>query len=692
MKKLSTLLVVIFSSILLFLIFYAYRVITENLTQEYVKAEAQTLSFLEKSFAAANISNIEKIRDRLEGIVASTPLEHLAFEFKRVAFSQETLLSMSTLLDESWSITDVSCDAYYGEIDSTEEGKYFLKASQRFQKFEPLELRFSAYKAGVVRDFRANLLFAFSLGQSVDAQKEQKIENERAVLSYHLKSDSLEKQIREIQELFIYGTLILYVSIFIFFYLYIIYVKKKEFENSLVDLDTYLETLLNNEFNAQTDKTDHTKEFQSIYNHIIELSKNFATVLNELNVTRDIIEKREITDELTGLPNKKWFEKDIKQMFVTNKMGYIIFFKIDQLGEFAKKHGAEIVNSLVEDFAKSVESYFATNRTIDGRCYRFFGAEFALIIYESDVERVKSVLKEIVELTKTLDDKYYFFDNQIYYGGTPFDKYGTVESILQSAKDEYSSVYAQKETFYSVLDQSEQIEKNKVLEASVKDIIERDDFALQYVFDTYDFSEPPNLIMQEISPMLIDMRTFERFPIGVFISVAEKMGIAMEFDKLLIKKALSHIEMAELEHLIAINLSVGAISSMRFLSWLSSTLTYEKHASSLVFVVTAYNAAANYELFTRFVETARSFEIKIMIKRYDINDLSLERLQEISPEYIRIERDYCNDLKRDNTKQHTIKQVLFVAEENNIKVLGDGVKSDADYTTIERLGFYGTSR
>ena len=553
-------------------------------------------------------------------------------------------------------------------------------------------MKFSAYKEGLIRDFRVQLLFAFSLGDIGDAEQIDQIQNENAKLSYMLSSLSLESKLQELREIFFYGVVLLLIVVFSFFYLYVVIVKKKEFKESLKNLDKYLKELLDNEFHTQTKVNKKEREFENIYTHIEQLSKNFATVLNELNVTRDIIEKREITDDLTGLPNKKWFEKDVKQMFIANKEGYIIFFKIDQLGEFAKKHGSEIVNSLVEDFAKTVESYFATNRVINGRCYRFFGAEFALIIYESSVERVKEVLTEIIELTKTLDDKYYFFDNQIYYGGTPFDKYGTVESILQSARDEYSGVYAKKERHFSVLDQSEQIEKNKVLEESVKDIIERDDFALQYVFDTYDFSEPPHLIMQEISPMLIDMRTFDRFPIGVFISVAEKMDLAMEFDKLLIKKALSHIEMAELEHLIAINLSVGAISSMRFLSWLSSTLTYEKNTASLVFVVTAYNAAANYELYKRFVETARSFEIKIMIKRYDANDLSLERLQEISPEFIRIERDYCNDLKRDSTKQHAIKQVLFVAEENSIKVLGDGVKSDADYTTIERLGFYGTSR
>jgi len=227
---------------------------------------------------------------------------------------------------------------------------------------------------------------------------------------------------------------------------------------------------------------------------------------------------------------------------------------------------------------------------------------------------------------------------------------------------------------------------------NVKDIIARNDFALQYVHDTYDFDAEPNLLLQEISPMLIDNETFDRFPIGVFISVAEKMNLAIEFDKLLIKKVLSHIEMGELTHDIAINISVGSFTSVNFTSWLNSIMIDEKNAQKIVLTVTAYNVAGNFDKFKRFAETAKDYGVKTMIKRFDINDLPLDKLKLTLPTYLRVEKESCSDIKRDVTKQHKIKQVLLFAEEHGIKILGDNVKSDVDYQTIERLGFYGTSR
>lgn len=692
-KKLSIRLYLLLMAFIVGLFVYSYFFLKEIVVHDFQVKENNIKKYIENSFKNLDISNLDDFKNRLDALTKNSILQGAKVELKNRVFDNVALISKVNTLDESWNIDDVSTDVKSGEIEEIKSGVYLFHPSQAFLNEDIVKIKFYAFQEDIIQNFTVNIYFAFTLGViNFESTELSSIENEKVIVRYSFDKSSIDDTFQKMYSYLLYIVILLIVVITLFFFIYYKQVIKKKFEMQIQEIEFYIDAMIHRNFQSIPKLESKIKYSPHIYEHINMLAQEFSQIVNELNITKDIIEKKEITDDLTGLPNKKWFEKDLKQMFITNKEGYIVYLKIDRLGEFAKKHGSEMVNSLVEDFSKSMQNYFINNREIQGRCYRFFGAEFALVIYEQNVEKIKNLLDEIISVTKMLDDKYYFFDNQIYYGGTPFDKYGTIESILQSAKDEYSSVYAKKQGFYKILDLSEQIEKNKELEESVKDIIQRDDFALQYIFDTYDFSATPKLLMQEISPMLIDMRTFDRFPIGVFISVAEKMDLAMEFDKLLIKKALSHIEMAELEHKIAINLSVGAISSMRFLTWLSSTLTYEKHASSLVFVSTAYNVAANFELYKRFAETARSFNIEIMIKRYDINDLSLERLKEIAPDYIRIERDYCSDIKRDSVKQHAIKQVLFIADDSNIKVLGDGVKSDLDYTTIEKLGFYGTSR
>jgi EAL domain-containing protein (putative c-di-GMP-specific phosphodiesterase class I) len=631
----------------------------------------------------------QKFETIAQTLIENTHLQSVRLVYDNLRFENNALFANSAGIDESWRIVDVTTDVKAGEIRSPFYGEYEFVAQKDFDLKNPVRIKFQALKNGFMKDFSVMLRFDVEAGKSTQPQHELRFEGFK--LYYSFSQGAFGKSADLIYGYFVVALVAVTVILTLFFtYFYRAVLARKTY-GQVEAINRYLQNVLEKNFQHSQGLEFRSPHMKRLLQNITELSKSFTQTVNELNVCKDILEKKEITDELTGLPNKKWFEKDLKHMFVTNKEGYIVYLKIDKLGEFAKKHGGEIVNSLIEDFAKTVENFFLTNREFEGRFYRFVGAEFAMILYASDVEKIKTILQNIIAQTKTLDDKYYFFDNQIYYGAAPFDKYGTVESILQGAKEEFNLAHTNKE-LYRILDLTQQLEKNKELEKSVKDIVERDDFALQYVYDTYDFSEPPRLIMQEITPMLIDMRTFDRFPVGVFISVAEKMDLASEFDKLLIKKALSHIQMGELEHRIAINLSVGSFTSMRFITWLNSILTYEPNAKNLVFVITAYSAAGNFEKYKRFVETVVEFDAKVMIKRFDLNDFSLEQLAMIKPHFIRIEREYCNDIKRDTAKQHKVKQVLLFAEENDIKVLGDGVKNDADYAMIEKLGFYGTSR
>jgi EAL domain-containing protein (putative c-di-GMP-specific phosphodiesterase class I) len=631
----------------------------------------------------------QKFKDIAQTVVENTHLQSVRFVYNKLHFDNNVLFANASGIDESWRIIDVTTDIQAGEIDSPFYGEYEFVPQKGYDLQKPVAVKFQALKNGFIKDFTLLLHFEVDVGKNTS--QEEVLHFEGFSVYYSFTEDEFGQSVQTLYGYFLVASGAIVTALILFFTYFYRTVLAGRLYMQIEDINRYLQNVLDKNFQNSQGLAFRRPQMQKLLQNITDLSKSFTQTVNELNVCKDILEKKEITDELTGLPNKKWFEKDLKHMFVTNKEGYIVYLKIDKLGEFAKKHGGEIVNSLIEDFAKTVENFFLTNREFEGRFYRFVGAEFAMILYASDVEKIKTILQNIIAQTKTLDDKYYFFDNQIYYGAAPFDKYGTVESILQGAKDEFNVAHTNKE-LYRILDLTQQLEKNKELEKSVKDIIERDDFALQYVYDTYDFSEPPRLIMQEITPMLIDMRTFDRFPVGVFISVAEKMDLASEFDKLLIKKALSHIQMGELEHQIAINLSVGSFTSMRFITWLNSILTYESNAKNLVFVITAYSAAGNFERYKRFVETVVEFDAKVMIKRFDLNDFSLEQLAMIKPHFIRIEREYCNDIKRDTSKQHKVKQVLLFAEENDIKVLGDGVKNDVDYAMIEKLGFYGTSR
>ena len=202
-----------------------------------------------------------------------------------------------------------------------------------------------------------------------------------------------------------------------------------------------------------------------------------------------------------------------------------------------------------------------------------------------------------------------------------------------------------------------------------------------------------NLIMQDASPIILNSETFEIFPIGIFISVAEKIKLSSTFDKLLIQKVINYLEHEKIKHKIVINLSINSLTDRKFLSWLEGILLYNDIAKkSFIFSVTSYNAKENLIKFKNLVEVIHKFDSKVLLKRFSLDDFSLDELEDLDLDYIRLNKDYCSDIDNDRARKHAVKNIILYGEMNNIYILGDLIKSDEDYKTMSRLGLYGTSR
>jgi EAL domain-containing protein (putative c-di-GMP-specific phosphodiesterase class I)/GGDEF domain-containing protein len=676
--------------------YYYYHSLVKDITQKqkniFETTQSEIMLIAEESVKLKNLFLFEKV---IQNIQRKTPLKTTSLYITKHLIDDALLLNNSPFIDKSWKIIEVSIDAMQGYITPVGNGQYEVILNNE-SKIDKITLKYQAIKDSVIKDS----LFEYDRKKliSIDTHNDNSIvsttfKNKEYTLTFDFDMNFSKEELNiKLQNflytIFIITTCLLFIGVIIYNY----FIKAK-FLNAIASLEIYIRNILEGKMIKDSSLPKLVvEEFQNLHGDVIELTKKYVNTANELSISKDIIFQKDRTDELTGLPNKKSFEDAIKYMFVTNKKGFIIQLKIDKIGVFTQNHGPEIVDALIENFAHIVKNFFINNKNCDGDIYRFFGGEFAMIIYNKSSQEIESILNTIIELTGKLNDKYYFFENNIYYGATSFDQYGSIESIVQSAHDAYDNALKEKLKHYFIADEKSQNELNTKLESTVKDIISRNDFVLQYLHDTYTFGESPKLLMQEVSPLIIDSFTFESIPSGKFISVAEKMGFMSDFDKAIIEKTLEQIEFGELTHKICIVLSVSSLSNQIFLAWLKELLDSNAFAKQLIFVAPGYSVISNYDIFLNFIKILKSRNLEFMIKRYNPADLSLEKLKGLLPTYIRLEKVLCQDFKKDSSKQHMVKQILLFSEENDINILGDSVKNEQDYLAFEMLGFYGTSR
>lgn len=665
--------------------------LTRTAHEEHLKVYKTLEAFATQ---AAQSNRLDLFRENMAALLALSPVVGGEITLHKHRYPLEMLLEKAMLNPRYWSVGEITLDANVGSIEK-QGTTAFSFVFRNSPAPSHVNVRFQAHTASITRDMLVVFSFHDTFG-TLSSDKEtfehKQLQHPDFTLETYLQKDDILPALTKEMRRFIVTLLAFIFATVLLLALYLTYAIKRPARKAIATLNGQISSVLEGNVSKEPQELASIKEMRELQHNTQKLIKHFFATLNELNVTRDMLQQKEISDELTGLPNKKKFEYDLKHMFVANKEGFIVYLKMDKIGLFTKNHGPQTVDALIENFAHVVKKYFNTHRDIDATIYRFFGGEFSILLYEKETKRVEAILKEIIDLTEKLSDKYYFFDNAIYYGATPFNAYASIESITQSAQDAFEVALKDTSKNYFVSDASHQLELNQKLEKTVQDIIARNDFVLQYLDDTYDFSLPPELLMQDVSPLLIDSYTFESIPSGTFMSVAEKLGLIADFEKALVNKVLEQIQLGDLSHSICITLSAGTYSHKPFLSWLGTLLASNPYAKQLIFSVPAYSITSNYNDFLNFSRFLHEYNGALLIQKYTLEDLSFEKLIPIEPHYLRLDKEYFQDFEKNTLKQRSVKKIILAIQNQQIRIVAHGVKDDRILDTLESYGFFGICR
>ncbi|WP_072682363.1 EAL domain-containing protein [Arcobacter sp. LA11] len=684
----------------------------KNAKQNYTSNIKSLNNKLDKELILNNKKDIQKEIDEL---IKTKLFKEIILEYDRFVFNKNSLISNSTNFnDKSWDIAEVIVDARYGYIQKIEKSDlYEFIPSSTFDLTQPINIRYQVYKKDEIKNIITKFNFSnisiknfsnenievwFNSLQGIDTSDkifDIKIDEITiATIVYKVDSTIIKEELQSFVTKLIFFTMIMFFPILFLIGFYHKYIFKKYVTNPIVYLNSYLDSILENRFKV-LDKSNFegTKEIKELTKKVSKISSKIASLKNELNINKESLELKVSTDGLTGLPNKGIFDFDIKSMFVSLVKGYVFIVRIDQLAQLSKNHDSGYINSFVESYVNIIKNIIFKYSKTDMKLYRFYGSQFAIIGKNLVLEDAIKMCEEIIEEIKDrMPDIYDTPEDLVQIGGTSFDLYGSLETIIASANNAYEKSKAKGANSYYIIGE-EDIEKNySLLDNSVIEVIEKGEFDISFVLDSFSFDNPDKLVMSEVSPLLYDHDN-KKLSVGSFVSVAQKLDIADDFDKLVIQKAISYIKEHEITHEVAINLSISSIENKLFMKWLDNILKENSDIlEKVVFSITSYTAYLHKSAFIDFVKDIHDIGAKVLLKRYKTDEYPLDQLENLNLDYIRINKDYTINFTNDMVKKHKVKNVLIFAELNNIKVITDSVKLDLDYDLLERLGTYATSR
>ncbi len=696
-------------SVLLFLLVvtlvfaYSYFNAQEAIKDEFnerVKGDTEVVfEELEKNLLH---SSHENLRSMLSYAVKTTDISFLKLSNKEFLFSKETLLRNSNYAQNSdWEIGDVATDAKNGTITALENNTYKLSSATKFNAQEPVVFKFFLYKNEILINAVAKIYFEYEVSKEnfnqellqnseistafLREKKDILLQDKHfAQLEYIIDQSALHEKTAILQKT--YKTYYIFTILllgFIFGAIYLIFIKKMLLDAIKYFKETMADTL-NNNFVFDEKKKSLNEDIDEAFRLVSNITKKYIIVLNELNINKNILERKIFTDDLTGLPNQKVFELDLKNMFIVGSDGFIGTIKLESLGEFTKKFGSALANHYIEEFANVMQNKFYELDLAEASLYRFFGSEFAIILKNEKEEKVLELCRALEEELQEMGMRYEVENKSAYFGFIPFDKYGTVESILHLLSDVYT-IARNSGDYYHMVSPSEVLDKFSVVEQNVREIIENNSFEIEYGFGTTSIASHETL-MQEAIPILYD-KNREKFAIGVFISAAEKIKLAVLFDKKVIESVVEHIKTDDFKYGIVVNLSLQSLKDNEFITWLHSLFLFNKNVSKkIIFSMTSYNASLDEEVFKNFVQEIHRFGAKIILKRFSINDFAVEKLCDLHLDYLRINKDYTSGIFNDRDKKHFLRTIINLGQSNDIFIIGDSIRDERDIAACVSIG------
>lgn len=660
------------------------------------------------------LNNKKEINKEFDTLLKTRLFKEITLEYNRYLFSKNSLIESSIgFNDKSWSIAEVIVDARYGYVKKVEKNDLFeFIPSSLFDASQPISIRYQVYKKDEIKNIITKLNFS-NISKKIESENittwidssiildtsdkfyNVKVDNNvLGTVIYRLDTNLVKEELQSfVLQLSIFS-LVMFLPILFLLGFYHKFIFKKYVTEPISYLNGYLDHILENRFSS-IDKSNFegTKEIEELTNKVTKISSKIASLKNELNVNKDSLERKVSTDALTGLPNKDIFDFDIKTMFVSLVKGYIFIIRIDELAKLSKNHDSGYINSFVESYVNIIKNIIFKYSKTEMKLYRFYGSNFAFIGKNIDIENARKICEEIVEeLVDRMPDIYDTPDDLVQIGGTAFDLYGSLETVLSSLNSAYDISKNKGPNSYHIIGEDDISKNYSLLDNSVIEVINDAKFGISFVLDSYSFDNPEKLVMTEVAPILYDHDN-KKLSVGAFVSVAQKLNMTDEFDKLVIQKAIDYIKEHKYTHEVAINLSISSIENKSFMKWLDTILNEnEEILNKIVFSITSYTAYLHKVSFINFVRDIHKIGAKVLLKRYKTDEYPLAQLDGLNLDYIRTNKDYTMNFTHDISKKHKVKNVLIYAELNNIKVITDSVELDSDYDLLERLGTYATSR
>ncbi|MCH4887571.1 EAL domain-containing protein [Acidaminobacter sp. JC074] len=421
----------------------------------------------------------------------------------------------------------------------------------------------------------------------------------------------------------------------------------------------------------------------------LKLEEEIKERTRELLISKEALEKRAITDSLTGLFNRDYFNQELLDRIERQDVFTVAYLDLDKFKIINDLHGHHMGDRVLIHIAK----LFGNHLSIDYEICRIGGDEFALII-PGDSAKVMTGVSQLIKelLDKTIVIGKYSFQVEASLGfarypkdaGTASDLVKSADIAMYHAKNEASDV---NHVFYTSR-LVEGLERRNHIEMLLSKADFENDFELYYQpqFDAKS---------EKITGMeaLIRWNHIEEGFIspGEFIPIAEETGLILQIHDFVYKAAIKQLsrwhQLYNDSLVMCINLPPMILNSDQFYNDLEGCLNlYRMKPERIEFEITEHSAMNTSIMMAETFKKLKDLGISIAIDDFGTGYSSLSYLKRFDVETLKIAKELIFNIEEDEDVRLIVKAIIMMADGLKLSTIAEGVETKEQLIILKSLG------
>jgi diguanylate cyclase (GGDEF)-like protein len=439
-----------------------------------------------------------------------------------------------------------------------------------------------------------------------------------------------------------------------------------------------------------------TRELRRVVEAMNRLSTKINTIFAEQSSLTERLREQAFKDPVTGLGNRRYFNRQLQNLIESpeeSARGAVMLLELHNLERINSKSGYQAGDETLHRTGQLIEARLAKHQT----CYasRISGAGFGIIATDIDKGEADALADDLSKDILQLSAENLVVSEDIANIGVAMWKPGdTVSGLLSEVDIALRSAQSQGENswyrYEPPANEQAPIQGAGQWHDFLAQVIASDKVAL-FTQPVYSIKAGEHELLHNEILLRIPEGPDEFMPAGLFMPIAERIGLASAVDKLAVTRVLEQLALNGATNIVyAINLTSTSLHEPDFTEWLCSQLTgYPGARGRLVFELPEYGLLRDLRSSRQLIEHLSALGFECGIDHVGRGFNSFGYLRSIKAHYLKIDGSYTRDINNESDNQFFIQALTETAHSVDIRVIAEAVESEAELEAIKTLNVDG---